>query len=114
MKTAKKIKISVKKKPAVKKVVKKINKKKPAAKKPKEKKGGEVTHFFGKINVAVLKLNAPLKIGDKVHFTGSADFKQTVESLQIDHKDVRAVKKGRWVGMKVEKPVKEKDAFSKI
>ena len=89
-------------------------KSKTPKKSAKGKSGGEVTHYFDKIQVAVVKLNTPLKIGDKVHFTGSADFEQVVDSMQIDHNDVRAVKKGRWVAIKVEKAVKEKDTFSKI
>ena len=31
---------------------------------------GEVIHYFGKIDVAVLKLSEDLKIGENIHFLG--------------------------------------------
>jgi hypothetical protein len=50
---------------------------------------GEVTHFFGKINVAVVELSKELKVGDKVHFLGShTDFQQEVTSMQVEHESI--------------------------
>lgn len=71
---------------------------------------GKVTHYFDHLGVAVVKLDkgASLKKGDKVQFKGNdTDFTQEVGSLQLDHKDVEAVKAGDDFGLKVDKPVKE-------
>lgn len=70
---------------------------------------GEVTHFFSDIKVAVIKLNAPLKIGEKIRIVGGedTDFDQEVKSMQIDHEAVKTGKKGNSVGMKISKKVRE-------
>lgn len=73
---------------------------------------GKVTHFFDKINVAVITLNkgAKLKTGDSVQFKGnSTDFTQGIGSMQVDHKDVAEVKAGDDFGLKVDSPVREGD-----
>ena len=86
----------------IKKVVKK-----PSPK--KEKQIGEVVHYFDKINVAVIKVSSPLKEGDAIRIEGgeNTDFKQTVKSMQVDHKSVKSVKKGGEAGMKVKEKVRE-------
>ena len=54
-----------------------------------EVKVGEVTHFFGKISVAVLALMEELKEGDEIHILGrTTDFSQKVASMQVDHEAV--------------------------
>lgn len=71
---------------------------------------GEVTHFFDKIQVCVLKVKNPLKVGDILHFQGSAtDFIQEISSMQIDHQQVVAAKKGDEIGLKVKNPVRVGD-----
>jgi len=85
----------------------------PAAKAPKPI--GEVTHFFDKISVAVVKLYAPLKVGDKIRIEGHGQqFEQAVGSMQIEHEKLAEAKKGQEVGMKVAKPVKAGDAVFKV
>jgi len=72
------------------------------------KKVGTVTHYFGKIGVAILQLEAPLKIGDTIKFQGhGADFEQPVTQMQVDHADVSEAAAGSQVGMKVDQPAKE-------
>jgi putative protease len=72
------------------------------------KKVGTVTHYYGKIGVAILQLEAPLAVGDILKFQGhGADFSQPVASLQVDHADVPKAAKGSQVGLKVDQPVKE-------
>ena len=52
---------------------------------------GHVTHFFSKINVAVVELMLPLAVGDRILVKGpSTDFEQTVESMQIEGKSIPA------------------------
>jgi len=93
------------------KFVKKPAKKKVVVKKSKlkEKKIGKITHYFSEIKVAVIKLSAPIKIGDSIKVVGgeSTDFKQKVKSMQIDHNKVRAAKKGKSIGLKIDEKVRE-------
>lgn len=75
---------------------------------------GTITHFFSKINVAVVELKAPLSVGDKIRIQGpTTDFEQTVESMQIEHENVKAAKKGQSIGLKVNERVRESDTVYK-
>ncbi|MDP8253030.1 MAG: hypothetical protein P9X27_01345 [Candidatus Kaelpia aquatica] len=79
-------------------------------KKVKPKEVGRVTHYFGKISVGIIKLKTPLEVGAKIHIKGAHDdFKQTVKSMQIDHKSVAKANKGEEAGIKVIKKVHEND-----
>lgn len=74
------------------------------------KKIGEVTHYFNKIGVAILKLSSDLKVGDKIKIKGhTTDLEQTVEEIQIDHKPVNEAKKGKEIGVRVDDHVREGD-----
>lgn len=76
---------------------------------------GHVTHYFNKINVAVLSIKEELKIGDTIHILGhTTDFTQKVTSLQIEHKNVDIVKPGDDFAMKVIEPVREHDVVYKV
>lgn len=71
---------------------------------------GEVTHYYDKIGVAVVKFAKAVKVGDSIQFKGAhADFSQTISSMQYDHKSIESAKKGDEVGMKVNEHVKEGD-----
>ncbi|MCS7096351.1 MAG: translation elongation factor-like protein [Candidatus Bathyarchaeota archaeon] len=75
---------------------------------------GRVTHFFNKIGVAVIELKAPLSVGDCIVFKGpTTDFEQTVESMQIEHKNVPRAEAGQIIGLKVAQRVREKDILYK-
>ncbi len=72
---------------------------------------GEVTHFYDRISVAVIKLSNPLAKGDLVHFLGyGSDFTQEITSMQIEHESIDAAKKGDEIALKVVKSVKPKTA----
>lgn len=76
---------------------------------------GRVTHYFGRIGVAVVKLSAPLSQGDTVHFRGkSTDFMQTLESMRIEHHPVREAKAGDEVAIKVLNRVHEGDEVYQV
>jgi translation elongation factor EF-1alpha len=78
--------------------------KESAAKKPI----GVVSNYFEHINVAAIKIDAPIKVGDKLRFLGGdTDFEQQVTSMQIQHKQVTSAKKGDEVGMKVNDKVRK-------
>lgn len=115
---------SAPKKPAKKAVAKKKPakkapaKKKPAAKKPAAQKAepkapkpiGRVTHYFDKLEVAVIQLvpGKSLKVGDSIRIEGGeTDFTQTIESLQVEHESVDKVKAGDDFGTKVDQLVRE-------
>lgn len=72
---------------------------------------GVITHYYDKIGVAVVEVkNQPLKVGDVVQITGhDQEFKQAIDSLQIEHKQVSEVPVGETAGMKVDQAVKEGD-----
>ena len=71
---------------------------------------GEVTHYYGDLKVAVVKFSKKLKSGEKVHFKGATtDFEQTIDSMELDHKEVEEVPKGKEVGVKVKKKVRAGD-----
>jgi hypothetical protein len=75
---------------------------------------GHITHFFPKINVAVLELTLPLSIGDTIIVKGPAtDFEQTVDSMQIDCKAIPRAEGGQSIGLKTSLAVKVKDVVYK-
>ena len=80
-----------------------------------EKKIGEVTHYFDKIGVAIIKLSAPLRMGDKIRVKGAtSDFEQVVDSMQIDHQDVESAESGQELGIKVSEKAREGDDILKV
>jgi len=80
-----------------------------------EKKIGEITHYFDKIGVAIVKLSAPLKVGDNIRAKGTtSDFEQTLESMQVDHADVKSAESGQELGIKVSEKAREGDEVLKV
>ncbi len=75
-----------------------------------EKEIGKVTHYFGKIGVAVLELSSDLKVGDTIRIKGhSDDYTQKVESMQVEHQNIEQANAGQSVGMKVIQKAHEGD-----
>jgi hypothetical protein len=75
---------------------------------------GYVAHFFAKINVAAIALTLPLTIGNRILIKGpSTDFEQTVESMQLDRKEIQQAEGGQSIGLKVVQSVREKDVVYK-
>jgi translation elongation factor EF-Tu-like GTPase len=69
---------------------------------------GKITHYFGKIGVAVVQLEDTLKVGDTIRIVGGQiDFTQTVDSMEIEHQKVKEAKAGDSVGLKVNQKVRE-------
>jgi putative protease len=81
-----------------------------------EEKIGTITHYFGKIGVAALKITSgELTIGDTIHVQGhTSDFTQTVESMQVEHESVAAARAGDEVGLKVVDVAREHDLVYKV
>ncbi|MGD9131621.1 MAG: translation elongation factor-like protein [Candidatus Bathyarchaeota archaeon] len=75
---------------------------------------GKVSHFFSKINVAVIELNDILSVGDKIFIKGpTTDVEQTVDSMEIEHEKIKQATAGHSVGMKVKGRVRENDIVYK-
>jgi len=80
-----------------------------------KKEVGKISHFFSKINVAVVELSNTLKVGEEILIEGpSTSVRQTVDSMQIEHENVEVAKKGQSIGMKVVDKVREKDTVYKV
>ncbi|MGA2774745.1 MAG: hypothetical protein ABSE81_01630 [Candidatus Omnitrophota bacterium] len=107
---------AVKRKPAGKKTGKKTVRKVPVVKKPKKEPIiGKVTHYFPHVRAAVIKLKAPLAVGDTVKIKGhTTDFNQRVSSLQIDRTPITEAKKGQEIGLLVDSRVRQHDVVIKI
>ena len=76
---------------------------------------GKVTHYYGKVGVAIVKLSGALKVGDKVKIqSGDAEFEQAVESMEVDRKRVEEAGDGDEVGLKVDQKPKDGAAVYKL
>lgn len=77
---------------------------------------GTVAHYYDKIKVAIIELNADLKVGDRIKFTrGGEDlFEQNVDSLQVEHENIDSAKSGDVIGLKVDNEVKESAEVYKV
>ena len=75
-----------------------------------EKLIGIISHFYNKLNVAIIDLADVLSVGQTVHIKGAHDdFTQQIKELQFEHENIPAGKKGQSVGIKVEQKVHEND-----
>jgi putative protease len=81
-----------------------------------ETKIGQVTHYFGKIQVAAIELtDGDLAVGETIHIKGhTSDFTQTIESMQIDRVDVPEAKKGQSIGIRVAEHARVGDEVFKV
>ena len=63
---------------------------------------GTVTHWFGHLSVAAVRLTAPLAVGDRIHIRGhSTDRVETVTSMEIEHRKVDRAGPGDDVALAV-------------
>ena len=110
----------VNKKPALKKrplksAAKGKAKKVKIVKKGKENVIGLITHYFPHVRAAVIKLKAPLSVGDVIKIKGhTTDFKQNITSLQIDRVPVDSAKRGEEIGLLVDSRVRQHDVVYKV
>jgi len=76
---------------------------------------GKVTHYFTNIGVAVIELEDKLKVGDEISIEGATtNFTQKIDSMQIEHKNVKEAKKGDSIGLKVSDRVREGDQVFRL
>jgi len=76
---------------------------------------GAIRHYYSKIGVAVIDLTAKIAVGDTIRVKGmTTDFRQKVESMQIEHADVQNASAGQSIGLKVTDRVREGDLVYKV
>jgi putative protease len=80
----------------------------------KLKEVGTITHYFPKIEVAIVEVTAPIAVGDTIRIKGTTtDFEQTIKSMEIEHKKIEKAKAGDSIGLKIEDKVRERDTVYK-
>lgn len=64
---------------------------------------GTVTHYYGEISVAIVRVeDGELSVGDTVRVVGGEDqFTCTVDSMEVEHEKVERAQAGQEVGIKV-------------
>lgn len=76
---------------------------------------GKVIGYYSKIQVAIIHLDVPLRVGEVIQLTSQKFlFQQPVKSMQIDRQDVTIAKKGADIGLKVAFPVENQSTVYKI
>ena len=76
---------------------------------------GKVIHYFPKIGVAVVDVtDGSIKIGDEIHVKGhTTDFRQKVNSMQIEQDKIEVAETGQSIGLKVAESVRANDLVYK-
>jgi len=107
----------IRRKAARKSPLKKAKKTAKGDKKTGKKEGvvGTITHYFPHVQAAVIKLKAPLSVGDKIKVKGhTTDFTQVIASMQIDREDIISAKPGQEIGLLVSSRVRQHDIVTKV
>ncbi|MBI5611571.1 MAG: hypothetical protein HY942_00665 [Gammaproteobacteria bacterium] len=81
-----------------------------------EERVGIVTHYYSHLAVAIIRMErGNLREGDTVHIKGhTSDFRQRVESMEIDHVHVAQVGAKQEFGMRVVEHAREHDVVYKV
>ena len=83
---------------------------------PGEERVGFVTHYYGHLSVAAIRLESgSLRVGDTIRILGhTSDFRQRVESMQIERQPVTEAGKRQEIGIKVIQHAREHDDVYKV
>lgn len=93
---------------------KSVRSNKKAAPAKKAKPIGKVTHYYTHIKVAIVKFKTNVRAGTELYFKGATtDFTEAAKSMQFDHEPVTIAKKGKQIGIKLKKRVREGDLVYK-
>src|SRR5882762_4438932 len=81
-----------------------------------EERVGFVTHYYGHLSVAAIRLESgSLRVGDTIRILGhTSDFRQRVESMQIERQPVTEAGKRQEIGIKVTEHARENDEVYKV
>lgn len=107
----------IKRAAAKKSALKVVRKTAKGVKKAGKKEGvvGTITHYFPHVQAAVIKLKAPLTVGEKIKIKGhTTDFTQVIASMQIDRVDINSAKPGQEIGLLVSSRVRQHDTVTKV
>jgi translation elongation factor EF-1alpha len=76
---------------------------------------GKISHYFGHLEVAAMKLTGTLRAGDTIHVKGhTTDFTQPVDSLEVEHQKVDQGGPGQDVAFKVKDKARTGDEVFKV
>ena len=76
---------------------------------------GEVSHWFGNISVAGIKLSGDLAVGERIHIVGhTTDVEQAVNSMQRENKDVDEAGAGDEIGVRLTSRARPGDSVFKV
>jgi hypothetical protein len=82
---------------------------------PGEVRVGLVTHYYGHLSVAAVKLEVALSVGHTIRILGhTSDFRQRVDSMQIEHETVQEAIGGDEIGLKVTQHAREHDVVYRV
>jgi hypothetical protein len=83
---------------------------------PGEEFVGVVTHYYGHLSVAAIRIEAgSLRVGDTIRILGhTSDFRQRIDSMQIEHQPVTEAGKRQEIGLKVIQHARENDAVYRV
>jgi putative protease len=82
---------------------------------PNEVRVGVVTHYYGHLMVAAVKLEVALSVGQTIRILGhTSDFRQRVDSMQIEHEAVQEAIGGDEIGLKVTQHAREHDVVYRV
>lgn len=86
------------------------------AAKAEEKVIGRITHYYSHLGVGIIELTeGELKVGDVIRVKGAhTDFRQIVDSIQVEHQNVSHAEKGKSIGIKVKEKVREHDQVLRV
>jgi len=75
---------------------------------------GTITHYYNRINVAVVQLSGRLAVGDRIIIMGhTTDIEQFVTSMEVEHEKIMAAEAGAEIAIWVEGPVRRGDILIK-
>ena len=76
---------------------------------------GLITHYFPHVQAAVIKLKAPLAVGETIKIKGhTTDLTQVITSMQMDRVTISNAKKSMEIGVQVSARVRSKDKVYKL
>jgi len=76
---------------------------------------GEVSHWFGNISVAGIKLSGDLAVGERIHIVGhTTEMEQDVNSMQVDNEDVDEASAGDEIGVRLTSRARPGDSVFKV
>ena len=79
-------------------------------------KVGEITHYFPHVKAAVVTvLKDSIRVGDNIYIKGhTTDFKERIQSIQLDHASIEEASMGQAVGLLVKSRVRIGDSVYKL